>query len=306
MGEVREDVLARPRPIEVLRRAFSQLTEKYDTRLETDPLRYPSRYSAPLDREAVAFLAAMLAFGNVKVIFRSLDFLTVNFLTARPHTALMGWPAELPTALRSFKHRWVTGRDLHVLFRVLLSMYRDEGSLEAHFSRGFDPSHSTVREGLEAFLRVFRERALSESGQTKLSRGLQFLLSSPCNGSSCKRANLFLRWVVRKDAPDLGLWSTVHPRQLILPLDTHLSRIVRYLGMTQRKTVDWRMAEEVTRFLARLSPDDPTRLDFALSRLGILDDCLHRPDSEKCPRCPLCEICSLNGGRHSALTVMTR
>jgi uncharacterized protein (TIGR02757 family) len=119
-------------------------------------------------------------------------------------------------------------------------------------------------------------------------------LSDPASGSACKRLNLFLRWMVRPDdGLDLGLWAPVRPDQLVIPLDTHEARISRYLGLSDRRTVDWKMAVEVTEGLRRLDPSDPVRYDFALSRLGILDECPRRRDPVKCRRCPLVPVCTL-------------
>ena len=110
--------------------------------------------------------------------------------------------------------------------------------------------------------------------------------ASPKDGSACKRLNLYLRWMVRDgDGLDLGLWPGISRRQLVLPLDTHLVRLSRALGLTQRKSPGWRMAVEATRSLAILDPDDPVKYDFALSRLGILDLCLHGLDPLDCTRC---------------------
>ena len=107
--------------------------------------------------------------------------------------------------------------------------------------------------------------------------------------------NLFLRWMVRPDdGVDLGVWRHVSPSQLIIPLDTHVSRIASYLGLTQRRTVDWRMAQEVTRRLRQIDPDDPVKYDFALCRLGILDACPRRRDPIKCAGCDLLSVCTLS------------
>jgi uncharacterized protein (TIGR02757 family) len=116
-----------------------------------------------------------------------------------------------------------------------------------------------------------------------------------------KRVNLFLRWMIRPDdGIDLGLWEPVRPAQLVIPLDTHVSRISRYLGLTDRRTVDWKMAVEVTRTLRGLDGDDPVRFDFALSRLGILDLCPRRVDPERCRACSLVSVCRLGtGGAHA-------
>jgi hypothetical protein len=124
------------------------------------------------------------------------------------------------------------------------------------------------------------------------NRGIFHLLADPASGSPCKRWNLYLRWMVRgPDGMDLGLWKSVDPRQLILPLDTHTARISRYLGFTQRTTPTWAMAEEITRSLRGLDPEDPVRYDFSMARLGILNRCSKRSGTCQCQGCVLEGIC---------------
>ena len=123
---------------------------------------------------------------------------------------------------------------------------------------------------------------------------MRFLLPSPEEGSGCKRLNLYLRWMVRRgDGLDLGLWTSVHPRQLLMPVDTHVARIAAYIGLTRRMSPGWRMTEEITASLRRLDPGDPVRYDFALCRLGILDACPRRRNPVICADCPLEPVCLL-------------
>jgi uncharacterized protein (TIGR02757 family) len=111
--------------------------------------------------------------------------------------------------------------------------------------------------------------------------------ADPTDGSACKRLNLYLRWMVRGgDGLDLGLWDAIPRRQLILPLDTHLARLVRALHLTRRRTPGWLMAAEATRSLALLDAEDPVKYDFSLSRHGILDLCVHGREPLDCPGCP--------------------
>jgi uncharacterized protein (TIGR02757 family) len=102
---------------------------------------------------------------------------------------------------------------------------------------------------------------------------------------------MFLRWMVRRDVLDLGLWTRVSPADLIVPLDTHVFRISRFLGWTRRRQADWSAAEEVTAALRRHCPEDPVRYDFALARLGIVRDCKGRRVPGVCDRCDLSPAC---------------
>src|SRR5207253_6247793 len=130
------------------------------------------------------------------------------------------------------------------------------------------------------------------SGTLPQRSPVRFLLSSPADGSACKRMLLYLRWMLRADdGVDVGAWAGVAPpSKLLIPLDTHTFRITRYLGLTARKQGDWRAAEEVTAALARLEPEDPVRYDFALCRLGILDLCPAKRDEKKCVPCDLYDV----------------
>jgi uncharacterized protein (TIGR02757 family) len=154
----------------------------------------------------------------------------------------------------------------------------------------------TVRGALERFLGALLDPVLPAAGPGR--RRLLHLLPSPTRGSACKRPNLMLRWMVRgPDGVDLGLWKGVPTRALVIPLDTHVHRIARFVGLTRRADLSWRTAEEVTAGLRRLDADDPVRFDFPLSHLGISRRCTARPVPSSCAACPLREVCLVWNGR---------
>jgi uncharacterized protein (TIGR02757 family) len=117
------------------------------------------------------------------------------------------------------------------------------------------------------------------------------LLTSPKDGSACKRMNLFLRWMVRRTPPDLGIWDFVDPARLVVPLDTHVHRIATFLGLSDRKTPDWKAARAITDRFAKFDRADPIRYDFAVCRLGILDLCSRKRRKENCDVCLLRDVC---------------
>ena len=121
--------------------------------------------------------------------------------------------------------------------------------------------------------------------------GSDYLLTSPRDGSACKRMNLFLRWMVRRTPPDLGIWDFVDPAKLVMPLDTHVHRIATFLGLNDRKSADWKAARAITDELAHFDKADPVRYDFALCRLGILDLCSRKRRKENCDVCLLRDAC---------------
>jgi uncharacterized protein (TIGR02757 family) len=270
------------------------------TYLTTDPVQLPRRYPRRDDREAAAFVAAALAYGRVAGILRSASAV-LGLLGDRPARALRALdPRRTEEGLRGFAHRFNTGRDVAMLLAVLGRLLRDHGSLEGAFLAGYDPSHEDVGPALAAFCRRALKTdvsPLTRSGRIPPGAGVRFFFASPEDGSSCKRLNMFLRWMVREDQVDMGVWRRVPASALVVPLDTHVARISRYIGLTERRTADWRMAVEVTASLRELDPDDPVRYDFALSRLGILDACPSRRDPVKCAGCGIRSVCAMPAER---------
>jgi uncharacterized protein (TIGR02757 family) len=257
-------------------------------RLDSDPLLFPHRYARREDREVVAFLAASLAFGRVASIRATLERLLAA-LGPRPAERLAKRGGEVP-GLDGFVHRWVDAGSLRPFFRALGLTLRTEGSLEALFAAG-DRGEDDYVPALDRLFSVLRER--TDVGVAEAPRGLRFLLPAPADGSACKRAHLFLRWAVRAEGHDLGLWrGGLHrPARLLLPMDTHVHRISRYLGLTARPTADLRAAREATAWLARVDPEDPVRFDWALSRLGILAECVRDPRRSRCGDCAVRPVC---------------
>jgi len=257
-------------------------------RLDSDPLLFPHRFRDPGDQEIVAFLAASLAFGRVASIRASVERL-LEVVGPAPATFLEAWDERDLPALRTFRHRWVSGKDVLELLRMLKRARDAHGSLGVLFAAG-DAAGTDYVEALSSFHRNLL--ALSPRPSTP-SPGLRFLLPSPEGQSACKRSHLFLRWMVRDDDVDLGLWAggRFSPARLLLPMDTHVHRISRYLGLTARRMPDLAAAREATAWLARLDPADPVGYDWALSRLGILAECVTERSRRHCERCPLAPVC---------------
>ena len=148
---------------------------------------------------------------------------------------------------------------------------------------------------------VLRARALPGSSPVR------FFFPDPAAGSACKRWNLFLRWMVRHDRLDFGLWRGIPTRRLVIPTDTHVHRIARRLGLTRRAAADWKAARQITDALARFDPEDPVRFDYALCRLGILEVCTPEVSRCQCGICPVREACRVGrrrtGSRLTALAL---
>jgi uncharacterized protein (TIGR02757 family) len=236
-------------------------------RLDSDPLVFPHRYADPADREVVAFLAASLAFGRVASIQASVERV-LDALGPRPAAFLDCWDERPISKLGRFVHRWVTGADVEEFLRMVKRARHAYGSLGALFAKGDAHGEDFVL-ALSSFHRSLHGLSRRASAP---SRGLRFLLPSPESGSACKRSHLFLRWMIRTEGFDLGLWTggRFTPARLLLPMDVHVHRISRRIGLTRRKSADLAASREATAWLRRISPADPIAYDWPLSRLGIL------------------------------------
>lgn len=232
--------------------------------LKTDPVYFVHQYSSPQDKELVAFISSVLAFGQVKSIHTTLKKI-FSFLGPSPHQFLS--TSTLPTDLNLVVHRWVRGEDITHLLIYLSQVIKEEGSLKSFFLQELNPDESDI-EGL--LIRVMKK---IKSGVPKsyLSRGFSYLFPSPVDGSPCKRMSLFLRWMVRspKDGIDLGLWPEIGASRLIIPLDTHLLKFAQKYKISRYQNPSWRMAKEVTNFLKTLDPEDPVSFDFTICHYGM-------------------------------------
>jgi len=262
----------------------------HDALIPTDPIQVPYRYARTADREVAAFIAAGLSFGSVPTILRAADRAMAP-LGPRPAERLAEMsPSDYGSAAHGFNHRWIFADDLAALYGMLGGALRDHGGLEPLFAAGMSPDASDVRPGIAA-LNAGLARYLSADQSAR--RGTRYFLSSAQGPGAAKRLHMFTRWMVRDADVDLGLWRAAKPSQLIVPLDTHVARISRYVGLTTRKTPDLRMALEITQNLRQVDAADPIRFDFALSRLGILGDCPRKRDTARCATCPLFAVCRL-------------
>jgi uncharacterized protein (TIGR02757 family) len=209
-------------------------------------------------------------------------------MTPSPHQYLLSFDRrEAMRRFAGFAHRFHKTGDLVAFLDRLAAAIRAHGSLGALFRQCYDEADADIGPSLARFVHALRNSQLA-TGNRQL---LQYLLTSPDDGSACKRMNLFLRWMVRRTSPDLGLWTFVDPAKLVVPLDTHVHRIATFLGLNRRKIADWKAARALTDRLARFDRADPVRYDFALCRLGILDLCSRKRRKENCDVCLLRDVC---------------
>jgi uncharacterized protein (TIGR02757 family) len=266
----------------VLRERLDELAATFDIRtIAPDPLQLVLRYSDPRDQEVAGLTAAAFAYGRADIVVANMG-VVLDAMGHSPYHYLAAFRrGEAMRRFAGFAHRFHKTRDLVAFLAAIAAAIERHGSLGALFKSCYDGGDADIGPSLARFV----------SALTGGDASLSYLLTSPNDGSACKRMNLFLRWMVRRTSPDLGLWTFVDPGKLVVPLDTHVHRIATFLGLSRRRTPDWKAARAITDRLARLDPADPVRYDFAICRLGILDKCSRKRRKENCDVCLLRDVC---------------
>ena len=288
------------RSAQALRQPLERLYRDFDyaARVDRDAIHYPLRYADPSDREVVALLTACLAYGRVDLFGRALEGVLAA-MGGSPATFVRGFaPARDAAAFDGFIYRFNRPYDVVAFCVATRDVLARHGTLERCFAAGDDPAAPHVGPALERFAQTFLDaevRALFPRG--RLSRGYRHLFPLPSTGGPCKRLHLFLRWMVRREPPDFGQWTSISPARLLVPVDTHIENMSRAIGLTRRRSRTWRMAEEITGHLALLDPEDPVKYDFALCHKRMSGDCLDRRDATVCGPCGLRAVCRHWRGR---------
>jgi uncharacterized protein (TIGR02757 family) len=264
-------------------------------RLNSDPVGLVHEVQGPENQEIAALLASCLAFGNVASLRASIRAV-LERLGPEPASALDD-AVEARARLRGVKHRMLRDDDITRLLIGARKMQRRWGSLGARFSFLLE-RHGALREALIAWTAELREDAGLRPHPVR--RGPAHILADPSKNSSCKRLLLLLRWMVRSDQVDLGLWSSVSPSVLLVPVDTHIHRLARNLGLTACPGPSWTAAEQITSVLREIDPHDPVRFDFALCHMGMLQGCPSRRDPAACEGCGVHSVCRHWGSRRSS------
>jgi len=241
-----------------LKKRLEEIYHKYNKRdfVDPDPLMFLYEFSENRDVEIVGLIASSLAYGRVKQILKSVK-IVLSAMEDSPYNFIMNNPDVLITeTFHSFKHRFTTGDDLSRMLLKIKNIINEHTSLENCFISGYDESDKNVIPALTHFAKKFDNP----------------LLPDPDKGSACKRLHLFLRWMVRKDDVDPGIWKDIPSSKLIIPLDTHMHSIAKILGFTQRKPANIRTAIEITEKFLEIEMCDPVKYDFSLTRFGIRED----------------------------------
>ncbi|MDD5459076.1 MAG: TIGR02757 family protein [Phycisphaerae bacterium] len=274
--------------VKQLKAILEGLYRKYNHHrlIAPDPLQFVYRYKRRDDMEIAGFLASALAYGRVEQIEKSVDRL-LGRLGDSPADFTRGFDRRSRNKIGDFKHRFNTAADLGDLLEILGMILNEYGSIENFFVQGYSDSDKNIIPALTLFcekiMGMHRKKHKGREGS-----GFGYLIANPDKGSACKRLNLFLRWMVRDDDVDSGLWKSVDKAKLVVPVDVHMGRLCRILKLYDKKTVGLSAALQITESFAKIVPDDPIKYDFALSRIGIVEDCTGKRRKE-------CELCELFG-----------
>jgi uncharacterized protein (TIGR02757 family) len=272
-----------------LKKTLDRYYREYDfsERVLHDPIEFPHRYADSSDIEVVAFISSCFAYGRVE-LFKSVLEKILSKMGRSPSDFLLHF--DIGRARKDFagiKYRFNENEDILCLFFSLGEILRAHHSLEKVFKQSYSPRDGNIGPGLSGLMKTLQSIDTSEVyGKNIRPPGLLQFFPSPANGSACKRANLFLRWMIRDRDIDFGIWKEIPKNRLIVPLDTHIARISRCLLFTNRRSQDWKMAVEITEALKTLDPVDPVKYDFALCHLGISGVC----KGEKGAGCAACVV----------------
>jgi len=231
--------------------------------IQYDPICIPHRFGDKHNIEITGFFAAIFAWGNRATIINKCTEL-INRMDGNPHQFITQASEKDLGKLVGFKHRTFNDTDLLYTIAFFKQWYSHHSSLENAFAASIKRTDNTVENGLNAFRNHFF--SLSHVPPRTYKH-----VASPQQQSACKRINMYLRWMVRKDneGVDFGIWKKIKPSQLVCPLDLHVQRVALQLGLLTRTQSDWKAAIELTQNLKQLDPIDPVKYDFALFGLGV-------------------------------------
>ncbi len=249
--------------MKVTRDKLDALYDRFNKRkyVSPDPLQFVYEYDEPLNQEVVGLIASSLAYGRVQQILKSISCILERMVS--PVEFIISSSREkINRTFEDFKHRFTTGTEIAQLLLAIKRVIRRYGSLGKCFSEGMQKSNDIV---------VAQKRFISELSSDFITHR-NSLLPMVDSKSANKRLNLFLRWMIRSDEVDLGIWKNIPPSKLIVPLDTHMHRIGLMLGLTKRQQADMKTALEIADGFRKICPEDPVKYDFVLTRFGIRDD----------------------------------
>ena len=236
--------------MEALKRKLEYHYKKFDqSEIYPDPIIFPRRFESESDIEISAFISSIFAYGNVTQIMNSLDLMH-DLIGDNPTEFFQNFKKnKYNRFFNKFKHRFYTGEDVRMLFMIIQYILKNYESIKHLFLLYHFDHERNLKNSISSFSQNLNEISKRIGNNT---RGVTFMFPDPFKGSACKRMNLFLRWMVRKDEIDFGIWKAIRKNELIIPVDTHIARICKELGLTKRNNVSWQMAEEITDNLIKM------------------------------------------------------
>lgn len=236
---------------------FDNLVEKYETQdfIKDDPIQFPHKFSNKKDIELAGFIASLLAYGSREQFIKKLNQL-FEIANQEPLNFIQNFDSKI---IGDFNYRFGKPNDFIAIFEILKELYNTSDGLEELFKHGKEQDKI-----FETVVDYFYSRAPQNVGQ-----GFYHMIPNPHNGGAMKRMCMYLRWMVRKGPVDLGVWHFITPAELYIPLDVHVGRISRQLGLLNRKANDFKSVIELTNKLKEFCPEDPIKYDFALFGYGV-------------------------------------
>ena len=243
---------------------LDNLVLKYETKefIKDDPIQFPHRGKTKEEIELYGFISSLFAYGNRKMFIAKL-----NDLFARADNDIANYIKNGDFSnLKGIEYRFAKEDDIIPIFEILHSLYTESKGLEELFEYGFKSASasSKVFSMLKTAVDYFYSRAPKSAGQ-----GFYHMIPNPDNGGAMKRMNMFLRWMVRKPPVDFGIWNFIKPSELLIPLDVHVARVSRSMGLLTRKSNDFKAVMELMANLKNICPEDPVKYDFAMFAFGV-------------------------------------
>lgn len=246
----------------ISKQELDSLVLEYETEsfIKDDPIQFIYKVKTKEDKELAGFISSLFAYGNRKMfiakleeLFKTADFDIANYVKNGDFRGLKG-----------FEYRFAKDYDIIPVFKILNELYTKSNGLEELFEYSFSPRGEKYDHFLQKVVDYFYLRAPKEAQQ-----GFYHMIPNPKNGGAMKRMNMFLRWMIRKSPVDIGIWKFMKPKDLYIPLDVHVGRQSRNMGLLTRKSNDYKAVRELTEKLIEFSPDDPVKYDFAMFAFGV-------------------------------------
>ena len=241
----------------ITKEELDKLAAKYETEsfIKDDPILFPHRGKTKEDKELYGFIASLFAYGNRKMFIKKLED-----IDSRAGNDISNYVKNGDFSnLKGVEYRFSKDQDIIPVFEILHKLYNESGGLEELFEYGFNSENF-----LQTVVDYFYSNVPETAGQ-----GFYHMIPNPQNGGAMKRMNMFLRWMVRKSVVDLGIWKFMKPKDLLIPLDVHVARVSRLMGLLERKSNDFKAVIELTDNLKKFCPEDPVKYDFAMFAFGV-------------------------------------